>query len=284
MKKLDMHHHLVEELAYVDTLLQVMDENEIEKTALIGLGALFRGLFVKGLPNNRTADNRAVAEAVRSHPDRFFALGFIRLGVDGSEMVDELAGMGFKGLKFTIPKRRYDDKAYFPVYERASSLRLPCLFHTGIIGLPVPRPEEGISSFDMDCIHLEAIAQAFPDLTIIIAHLGVQNFLTALTLIRIFPNVFADLSGTTPGWRANISPEEWGKLLWFENASEKIIFGSDVHACEINENVSIYNQIADFAGWDDKQKENMFYHNAAKIMGFEQECGMEYIAGRDNFP
>ena len=94
---------------------------------------------------------------------------------------------------------------------------MPCLFHTGIVRLPEPHPEEKISSFNMSCIHLEAIAQVFPNLKIIIAHLGVQDYLTALTLIRIFDNIYADLSGTTPGWRANIAIDDWKRLLCFPN-------------------------------------------------------------------
>ena len=266
MKKIDIHHHLVEEKGYIDNLLRTMDEREIEKTALIGLGELFSGMFVKGEPDGESADNDAVARVVAKHPDRFFGLGFVRLGVDGSGKVDELVDKGFLGLKFTIPKQRYDAEAYLPVYENARQHRLPCLFHTGIIKLPTPRPAESVSSFNMDCVHLEAVAQMFPDLAIIIAHLGVQSYLTALTLIRLFPNVFADLSGTTPGWRANIKQEDWKRLLWFDHAHEKILFGSDVHFSEIEDNIAIYESIADSARWTDKQKSNMFLHNARTIM------------------
>ncbi len=265
MKIIDMHHHLVEEAGYVDNLLQEMDINGIEKSALIGLGPLFKGLFVKNGRNGSCADDDAVEKVVKAHPDRFFGLGYIRLGVDAAAKVDEFHERGFPGLKFHIPKYRYDDDRCFPIYEKAQGYDMPCLFHTGVVRLPEPRPEERVSSFNMHCIHLEAVAQVFPELKIIIAHLGVQDYLTALTLIRIFDNIYADLSGSTPGWRANLSIKDWKKLLWFPNAHKKILFGSDVHFSEIASNIKIYDKISAAAGWDDGMKQNMYYSNSRKL-------------------
>ena len=223
MKKIDMHHHLVEEADYIDNLLRVMDEYEIEKSALIGLGPLFKGLFVRNGHDGSCADDKAVEKIIKRYPDRFFGLGYIRLGKDSADKVTELYERGFIGLKFHIPKMRYDDERATAIYEKAVEYDMPCLFHTGVVRLPEPYPEEQISSFNMSCIHLEGVAQRFPELKIIIAHLGVQDYLTALTLIRIFDNIYADLSGSTPGWRANIPLDVWKQLLWFSNAHEKIL-------------------------------------------------------------
>jgi predicted TIM-barrel fold metal-dependent hydrolase len=265
MKKIDMHHHLVEEVNYADNLLLVMDRFEIEKTGLIGLGGLFAKMFVKGQYDGSCADDDAVERVVGSHSDRFFGLGYMRLGVDDSRKVDELYNRGFKGLKFHIPKKRYDHEEYFPVYEKAQRYGMPCLFHTGIVKLPEACPGEKISSFNMDCIHLEAVAQEFPNLKIIIAHLGVQDYLTALTLIRLFDNIYADLSGSTPGWRANVSAEDWKRFLWFPEASSKILFGSDVHFSEIESSIGIYEEIADAAGWDSAMRLDVYSENSQRI-------------------
>lgn len=188
------------------------------------------------------------------------------MGVDAAVKVDELHERGFSGLKFHIPKDRYDAENFFPVYEKAQNYDMPCLFHTGVVCLPEPAPEERISSFNMNCIHLEAVAQAFPELKIIIAHLGVQDYLTALTLIRIFDNIYADLSGSTPGWRANLSMDDWKKLLWFPNAHEKILFGTDVHFSEIGSSIKIYEEIATTVGWNIEMKQNMYYNNSKKLL------------------
>lgn len=275
MKKIDMHHHLVEETGYVDNLLRTMDGFEIEQTGLIGLGHLFSGMFVNGRNDGSCADDNAVEKTVKRHPDRFFGFGYIRLGVDTDKKVDEFYNRGFKGLKFHIPKQRYDHEDYFPVYEKAQCYNMPCLFHTGIVKMPRPCPGERISSSNMACIHLEAIAQEFPDLPIIIAHLGVQDYLTALTLIRLFDNIYADLSGTTPGWRANIAMEDWKQLLWFPESPEKILFGTDVHFSEIESNITIYEEIADAAGWSDAMKQGFYYDNSRKLFNICQTSGKE---------
>lgn len=270
MKKIDMHHHLVEETGYIDNLLREMDKHEIEKTALIGLGTLFPKMFVKGQYDGSCADDDAVEKAVNAHPERFFGLGYIRLGVDSAKKVDQLHERGFRGLKFHIPKDRYDAEKFFPVYEKAQSHDMPCLFHTGIVRMPQPLPEERISSFNMSCIHLEAVAQVFPELKIIIAHLGVQDYLTALTLIRIFDNIYADLSGTTPGWRANLSMDEWKKFLWFPEAHKKVLFGTDVHFREIETNIKIYEEIIKNTGWCDMMQQDFYYNNSQKLFQLSQ--------------
>jgi len=265
MKKIDTHHHLVEEKNYLENLLREMDRFEIEKSVLIGLGPLFKGLFTDNTHDGSCADNQAVEKVFKRYPDRFFGLGFIRLGKDKPSAVDEIKDRGFSGLKFIIPTNRYSAPEFFPFYEKAQALNLPCLFHTGIIKLPVPRPGEGVSSFNMDCIHLEAVAQEFPGLKIIIAHLGVQNVLTALTLIRLFPNIYADLSGTTPGWRANIGMEEWKKYLWFPRAHEKLLFATDVHCREFARNIEIYDKLCAAANWNQVQRECFFHKNSLKL-------------------
>ncbi|MDP7396936.1 MAG: amidohydrolase family protein, partial [Lentisphaeria bacterium] len=153
MTRIDIHHHLVEEVGYIDQLLGAMDEFEIERCSLIGMGPICHGLFVRGQHDGSTADNDAVATIVKQHPDRFFGLGFIRLGVDAATRVDELRDRGFAALKFHVSRNRYDAEENFPVFEKAQAHGLPCLFHTGIINLPEPMPGERISSFNMDAIH-----------------------------------------------------------------------------------------------------------------------------------
>jgi predicted TIM-barrel fold metal-dependent hydrolase len=268
VRRIDIHHHLIEEEGYAEALLREMDRHGIERTGLIGLGPLFRGLFVRGRPSGTVADNRAVEGVVRQHPDRLFGLGYLRPGDDPAERVDELADRGFRGLKFHVPRRRYDDEAYLPIYERAQARGLPCLFHAGVVTLPQPHPEERIASSNMEPIHLEAVAQAFPQLPLIIAHLGMQSYLTALTLIRILPNVYADLSGNLPGWRANLSPADWQRLLWFPAASQKLLFGTDLHCADTGPALAVYESICDAAGWGETERQRLYFGNAATLFGF----------------
>ncbi len=268
MRKVDIHHHLVQEAGYVDQLLATMDRHGIERTGLIGLGELFAGLFVQGDPAGTAPDNAAVQAAVRAHPDRFFGLGFIRLGADSPATVDELAERGFRGLKFHAPRGPYDDERFLPVFARAAHHGLPCLFHTGILALPAARPGEGVRSAYMDPIHLEGLAQEFPQLVIIIAHLGVQSAMTAATMIRIFPNIYADLTGSIPGWRMHYGPEDWRRLLCWPDAPQKILFGTDVHCSETSDAISLQQEIFDALGWTGEEQQDIYHRTARRLFKF----------------
>lgn len=266
-KKIDIHHHLLAETGYCDTLLRAMDEAQIERTGISGLGEMFHGLFLRQPPTTPPPDNASVAEAVKNHPDRLFGLGFIRLGVDTPELVDELVEQGFRGLKFHIPTAPYDNEKFFPVYERAVKYGLPCLFHTGIVALPKSRPGQGVRSAHMDAIHLEGIAQEFPTLQMILAHLGIQSLMTAITLIRIFPNLYADLTGSIPGWRVHYMPADWRRLLCWEGCCDKILFGTDVHCEEFDSAIFLQEQIFSTTSWSAENLHKVYYGNAARLFG-----------------
>ncbi|MBN1864460.1 MAG: hypothetical protein JW808_06130 [Victivallales bacterium] len=83
----------------------------------------------------------------------------------------------------------------------------------------------------------------------------------------------------TPAVKQALTPEYFKSLELYLKWS---IDCGDVFLNKNNLSLCSFNQTHRFCGGS--PEENMFYHNAAKIMGFEQECGMEYIAGRDNFP
>ena len=165
-----------------------------------------------------------------------------------------------------IPKQRYSEEAYFPVYERASDHKLPWLFHTGIVRMPSPLPGEHIASSSMEPIHLEAVAQEFPELKIIIAHLGVQSYLTAVTLIRIFPNIYADLTGSLPGWRIHFDADDWKKIFRWENSSQKVLFGTDVHYSQFSQAIELQQKIVDGAGWDNGEQQDFYYNTAKRLL------------------
>ena len=65
-----------------------------------------------------------------------------------------------------------DDKAFYPVYERASELAMPGLFHLGVVARHEGLEARFINSDFMRPIHLDAIARVFPDWTMIGAHFG----------------------------------------------------------------------------------------------------------------
>jgi len=222
MRIIDAHAHLVDEPNYLDNLLRAMDRCGIEKCCLSGLGSLFG-----------CADDNAVRKAFGAHPDRIIGAIFLRPGVDGPEKIDHARQDGFALVKTTIPKCPYDDSSYGPLWQQAADCRMPVLFHTGIVTLPREAPYEGISSWNMHPMRIEPISRAFPDLGIIIAHLGVHWNHDAADLTRLRPNIYVDLTGEPEGWRRRADTVGMDSFLWWPGAFEKVLFGTDVHYSNI---------------------------------------------------
>ena len=261
----DVHHHWINEPGYIDRLLREMDRLGIDRVGLIALGDLIPDLFVLHGPREGRVDNADLAQLVRQHPDRFWGWGFIRLGQHADSDVERLAEMGLAGLKFHAPIEPYDAQSYFPVYEQAQVLGLPCLFHTGIFTPPRPMPGQRFRSENCRPVYLESIAQEFPDLKMICAHLGVCWNDEAATVCRICKNVYADLSGRVDGWRSS-KPIEWfQQTLYWPTAHEKILFGSDVHADEIEPTLADHRRILQGMGWTEHQISNVFSNNARRL-------------------
>ena len=265
----DVHHHWVNESGYIDRLLRTMDGLGVDRAGLIALGDLLPELFVLHEQCEPCADNVALGKLVQQYPDRFWGWGFIRLGEHKNSDVDYLVDLGMAGLKFHVPRKPYDDHDYFPVYERAQSLGLPCLFHTGIFTPPRPMPGQGFRSENCRPIYLESIAQEFPQLKMICAHLGVNWNEEAAAVCRICDNVYADLSGRVDGWRSS-KPIDWFRqILYWPTAHKKILFGSDVHADEMETTLTDHRRIFSEMGWTADQIQDVLCNNAQSL--FEEQ-------------
>lgn len=260
---IDVHHHMVCESGYIDALLRQMDALSIEKTGLIAMGPLFETLFVTG-PTCGPLYEEDVRKAVEAHPDRFFGYVYVRPGFDGPEKVRKWSELGFRGVKLHIPRDNYGHYDYLPIYAAAIELDMPCLFHTGLFYLPSMRGEH-VSAERTRPIHVEAIVNELPDLKVILAHMGGVWAEEACGMARIYPNVYADLSGRLDGWRA-AKPISWfAEMLYWPGAPDKVVFGSDVHARELPETVA--DQIGKIhgMGWDADAERKFLYDNAIKL-------------------
>ena len=191
---IDIHHHLVSEYGYIDSLLRQMDALGIKKVGLIAMGPLFEKLFVTSGKTSGPLDERDVLKAINAHPDRFFGYVYVRPGVDGPDKVKKWGEQGFKGVKFHIPKENYSHYDYFQIYETVKRLDMVCLFHTGLFYIPLMKGER-ISAERTRPIHVEAIANELPDLKIILSHIGGVWAEEACGLMRLSPNIYADMSG-----------------------------------------------------------------------------------------
>ena len=222
MQTIDAHNHLWDEPGYLDRLIEAMDDAGVERVALSALGPLF----------NQPEDD-AVRAAFEAHPDRVIGQIYARPGVDGPDKISRGADQGFRMVKVTCPRGPYNDTAFYPLWERAVELDMPVLCHTGIVTLPREAPEERVSSWDMHPMRLEPVTRAFPELRLIVAHLGIHWNEDAAELARMRANVYVDITGEPGGWRARMERDGLERWLWWPDAFGKVVFGTDVHCSKV---------------------------------------------------
>jgi predicted TIM-barrel fold metal-dependent hydrolase len=257
MRIVDSHVHLVDESGYLDSLLRTMDECGIEKCCMSGLGRLLGH-----------ADNADVKLAFRAHPDRIMGAVFIRPGVDGPDQIDHAHEEGFRMIKVHLPRLPYDDVSCFDLWARANEYRMPVLFHTGVV-VCKESPGEGVCSWYMHPMRIERITREFPDLGVIVAHLGVHWNSDAAELARMRPNVYVDLSGEPDGWRLRADKVGMDEWLWWPGAFEKVVFGTDVHYKKMRQILDQDVNRLERLGVPAQARRKIFAGNIVRLLGME---------------
>ncbi|MFL6350363.1 MAG: amidohydrolase family protein [Bryobacteraceae bacterium] len=227
-------------------------------------------------------DLQQVSDFMKTHPDRLVGLGEIQLDApDVLETVDRFHSAGFRGLgEISKPQYSYDDRRYWPIYERAEKYRMIILFHTGIVNRPTPQIPEDASSDRMRVSTLDLIARRFPSLTVIGAHLGNPDYAWAGEIGRWNPNLYFDVSGSTL-----IKKQEdysfFKSIFWWTSiasphtpksnatAFEKLVFGSDVFEGDLGEfdrELERYHRMLDTCGVSGAAQANIFSGTLWRIL------------------
>ncbi len=267
---IDAHHHLLKGPEYLERLVSESSRLGIERVCLIGAGTY-------NLGRGEAASNLDVIKAVEKFPELFIGLANFNLGIDPPSMIDEFAEMGFSGIKFIRPLKNYDDKEYYPIYGRMESHGLPGLFHLGIVSRSPDDKYYDVNNDRHRPIYLDTLARAFPSLKIIGAHLGNPWYEEAAMSARWNPNLYFDLSGSTLQKK---SAAFIGELLWWTPdtryrdsegrfAWEKIVFGSDVKADEIEYVLDDYKSVMTQLSIPEEIQGKVLGGTAAGIFGIE---------------
>ncbi|WP_338932827.1 amidohydrolase family protein [Streptomyces netropsis] len=136
--------------------------------------------------------NEFVAELCARHPDRFIGFASVDAATPGAadRLRHAITELGLSGLK-TAPcylRMSPADPRWYDVYETARELGIPVLVHTGYT------PAKNADGRYFSPLLLEPVARDFPDLKIILAHLGTPWTGPCVELLARHPNLYADLS------------------------------------------------------------------------------------------
>ena len=179
-----------------ETYLKAMEV--VDKAIVFGVRGVSAGMHS---PNNFTA------EWVQHAPDKL--IGFAAIDPTEEDHLEEVdrcvSDLGLRGIKLYPMLGRYDptEPTIFPLYEKAQRMGLPVLSHLGTH--PSPR---AMLKYSLPLL-IDEIAQAFPDLKFVMAHMAHPWQRDCAVVLRKHPNVYADVSGgwvrQWQGWEALIA-------------------------------------------------------------------------------
>jgi len=169
--------------------------------------------------------NRKFAELARKHPDQLISFA----GVDPRRKnslelfcrcVEE---WGMRGLKLHPCTGFYpNQKEVYPLLEKACEWKIPVLFHSGAMMVP-------LRSKYSQAIYFDDLAVDFPDLPIIVAHSGgIFGYGQMVSIMNIKLNIMADISA----WQVTATKnypffcKAMRELMDFVEP-ERIFFGTD---------------------------------------------------------
>lgn len=219
-------------------------------------------------------DDDFVAAYVRRHPD--LLIGFLSVDPTQPGWEDELRRghqeLGLRGIKLLSMYAgfRPDDPSLDPLWQYATQNRLPVLLHTGTTF---------IRQAPLECTlprHLDAVAIRFPDVKIIMAHLGHPYEGECIAVIRKHPNVYADVSALHYRpfqlYHALMLVQEYG--VW-----HKLLFGSDYPFTTVNASIDGLRALngmlegTALPRLDTAQIEGLIHRDSFALLGLEQNAG-----------
>lgn len=193
----------------VEDLLTIMDRN--------GIDAVVTCAPYSSIGEDRTYDeaNEFIAESMRAVPGRI--VGFVRINPHLQEnalksIEEGVRKHGFMGIKYHPRNEAFpinSEELSFPLAELAVKLRVPILIHTG---------EPDTYGFAQPTL-VGDLADSFPDLTLIIGHMGKRLFEDAILVGKWFENVILETSFRNPRDIARAVRKV---------GADRVIYGSDM--------------------------------------------------------
>lgn len=178
-------------------------------------------------------DDRYIADYVAKHPDTLIGFLSVDPTQDGweREMRDGHETLGLRGIKL-LPMYAgffpHDDRLD-PLWKYATEKQIPVLLHTGTTF---------VAQAPLECTlprHIDSVAIKFPDVKIIMAHLGHPYEGECVATIRKHPNVYADVSALHYRpfqlYHSLMLVQEYG--VW-----SKVLFGTDYPFTTVNDAVA----------------------------------------------
>jgi predicted TIM-barrel fold metal-dependent hydrolase len=179
---------------------------------------------------------------------------------ESGEHVHAMAARGARGVKLHPAYSRFHaaDRRVWPIYEACEELGLPMLSHSGAHAEHYAEPD--------------AFAEAledFPELTLILAHLGGAAWRQTAAFAERFPQVLFDcsefISRVESGWPEGPSWDETAQMMRAVGC-ERIMMGSDFPWYRVDDVIA---RIRALPLLDEDEKRAILGLNAARLLGID---------------
>jgi predicted TIM-barrel fold metal-dependent hydrolase len=195
--------------------------------------------------------------------EELVAFPSIDLLMDPNAMVAEIercaSEMGAKGIKLHPAEGHFfpRDERLWPAYEKIQELGLPMITHGGIFMMTPDVDYTKPSNF-------EPVLKSFPDLKLVIAHLGHGFWDESVALAKKYPNVYFDTSAVISGVEhlKVLSDDDSVELIRTLGA-DRVMFGSDYPWFSPALSLETLSQLPLTAA----EKDKILGANARKILG-----------------
>ena len=273
---IDNHVHLStypESRAKIEELERSMTENKID--VAIALAAYFPR-------KTGSITNEQILSLTKGY-DNIVVFGsldaenHLQKGVSELERLlleDQIVGIKlYPGYQFVYP----NDQKLDEVYKLANKFKVPVMFHSGLAykspgGIRFSRP-----------IYFDDVADKFPELKIVISHLGDPDIRQATAVAHKNPNVYLDFSGLVSNTTKNQGrSEKWKRkneeyivktiadVMVDLMGTEKIIFGTDWPISSHQAYLSLVDSLEEKLDLDSKEKRQILSGNILKALGVKK--------------
>jgi predicted TIM-barrel fold metal-dependent hydrolase len=215
-------------------------------------------------------NDKLIADYVAQDPEKL--IGFLCVDPTQDNWRHEMEfghqELGLRGIKL-LPMYagfRPDEERLTPLWNYATKHHLPVLLHTGTTF---------IAQAPLDCTlprHIDTVAIRFPEVKIIMAHLGHPYEGECIVTARKHANVFADISALHYRpfqlYHSLMLAQEYG--VW-----HKLLFGTDYPFTTVNATVEGLYKLNDMTRGtglprlDEKQIEALIHRDALTLLGLQ---------------
>lgn len=186
-----------------DDMVALMDKNGIDKVVTNPLGHM---ATVKEWEEK----NGVIVAAAKKYPDRIIAFTKVNPWLEnGMELFEKaVKEWGCKGLKFHPISDAFqaNDDMVYPYIEKAANFKIPVQIHSH-----QPGSQPAL---------IGDLAERFPEVTFIMAHMGMNLYKDAIFVARILKNVVLETSAQP--WTHRIC-----KLAVDQIGPDRLVWGSD---------------------------------------------------------